>query len=324
MNDSISKDRSPRSPNSTLEDAIGLVRKLYDQIRSASVTQEVAVKPLGYGGPNGAALTTLATLIQYGLLARTGKTLAVTQLALQILHPTSPTQQANAIREAALKPKVMHELFEKFLECAPAVIEGHLIQNGFTPERAKRVAAIHVANKSFAKLLEGASVPHEPERTQSDQPEQLRTEGQLAHPAQPTAPANPTSLQREMPENHKMLAQYTIPLGSNQATLVFTGHQLTPDDFDALIDFVGFSKRQFERASKNAARVSPPIASSSWGTALKFPANAVWKNKDNDMPVTITGIAGERDGVVFYQSSTGTGIPASELEFEPSKNVEDY
>lgn len=49
---------------------------------------------------------------------------------------------------------------------------------------------------------------------------------------------------------HKMLAQYTIPLGSNQATLVFTGEQLTPDDFDALVDFVQFSKRQFERALK--------------------------------------------------------------------------
>ncbi|MDB6151379.1 MAG: hypothetical protein JWQ44_2827 [Chthoniobacter sp.] len=47
-----------------------------------------------------------------------------------------------------------------------------------------------------------------------------------------------------------------------------------------------------------------------------FPKQAAWKNRDNDMPVTITGIAGARDGVTYYQSSTGTGIPETEIEFQ--------
>src|SRR4051812_46074630 len=38
-----------------------------------------------------------------------------------------------------------------------------------------------------------------------------------------------------------------------------------------------------------------------------------WKNRDTDMPMTI--VMGERDGVVYFQSAMGTGIPAHELDF---------
>jgi hypothetical protein len=48
----------------------------------------------------------------------------------------------------------------------------------------------------------------------------------------------------------KKLAEYSIPLGANQATLIFCGEKLSADDFDALVDFVEFSKRQFVRAQK--------------------------------------------------------------------------
>jgi hypothetical protein len=139
MADDISKDRSPRSPGGTLEESINMTRKLFEQIRTATVIPEIAVKILGYGGINGAAMGALATLGQYGLVDRTKGNVAITSLAVKILHPKSGEQQEASIREAALTPKVMQELYRDFFDCSPAVIQGHLIQNNFTPERARKL-----------------------------------------------------------------------------------------------------------------------------------------------------------------------------------------
>lgn len=47
-----------------------------------------------------------------------------------------------------------------------------------------------------------------------------------------------------------------------------------------------------------------------------FPKKAIWRNQDFDMPVTIVAIYGEHNGIIWYRSATGTGIPGHELEFE--------
>jgi hypothetical protein len=91
-----------------------------------------------------------------------------------------------------------------------------------------------------------------------------------------------------------------IPLGANQATLKFSGENLTTDDFDALVEFVEFAKKQFTRKSKSRS---------------EYPKAAIWKNGSSDKPVTIVGVMGEKDGKTFYQSADGTGIPANELSF---------
>jgi hypothetical protein len=43
--------------------------------------------------------------------------------------------------------------------------------------------------------------------------------------------------------------------------------------------------------------------------AKKFPVDAIWRNKDYDKPVTLTGMAGEKDGEIFYQLADGPGHP---------------
>ena len=51
---------------------------------------------------------------------------------------------------------------------------------------------------------------------------------------------------------NNVLAQYSIPLGANSAQLTFTGRELVPDDFDALLEYVTLFKKQFERSKKIA------------------------------------------------------------------------
>jgi hypothetical protein len=50
------------------------------------------------------------------------------------------------------------------------------------------------------------------------------------------------------------------------------------------------------------------------------PAQAIWRNKDHDQPVTVIGEMGERDGRRFYSvKETTTGIPEDELVFEDTQ-----
>ncbi len=53
---------------------------------------------------------------------------------------------------------------------------------------------------------------------------------------------------------------------------------------------------------------------------LEAPRLAIWKSKDHDQPVTVTGEMGEKDGRRFYAvKETSTGIPEDELEFQDAK-----
>ena len=47
-----------------------------------------------------------------------------------------------------------------------------------------------------------------------------------------------------------MLATFKIPIGLAEAEIVFTGEALVPDDFDALAEYVGLFKKQYERKLK--------------------------------------------------------------------------
>src|ERR1700737_4834663 len=110
MEDEIKITRSPRSPSTPLSDAIEQIRKLHSQIGRAKVKPESAVIALGYKGLNGAALSTLGTLSQYGLIERSGGEVSVTPLAVKLLHPTGEDQHREALRNAALNPPIFGEI----------------------------------------------------------------------------------------------------------------------------------------------------------------------------------------------------------------------
>ena len=235
MEDEIKADRSPRSPNTSLSDAIEQVRKLHAQIGKAKVSPGSAAVALGYkGANNGAALTTFATLSQYGLIERSKGEIAITPLAVRIMHPTGEDQRRASLREAALNPPVLAEIHKNFSQLAPEVLTSHLVQGGFTPDRAKRTAEISIANKGFAHLGENDILT----------PSDAKKEGKVQTET-PDVNTQQEKIAQSRPAN--MLAQYAIPLGGNEATLTFTGQSLSTADFDALIEYVELFKKQFDR-----------------------------------------------------------------------------
>lgn len=262
MSTELPQDRSPRYPRSTLAASIEDVRKLYKAVGKGKIDPLIASRALGFGGLNGAAQATLGTLAQYSLVERAAGQVGITPLALRILHPMSDAQRDEAIREAALSPKIFQELFEKFPEANNIVIESYLAQNAFTSDGAKKAAKIFASNRETYNVsapvladnkLEGSD---ETDRLTSPSP---KSSPDAKHSVSPSVPnTSPSSFFSLSPaDNSKMLAQYSIPLGANQATLVFTGHSLSVEDFDALLDFVEFARKQFARKEK-ARNVAPP------------------------------------------------------------------
>ena len=265
MSDDITQDRSPRAPGLALEAAIDQTRKLHRQIGRASVRPEVAAKALGFSGLTGSSLATLATLTQYGLVERPKGMLVLSSLAIKLLHPTSPQQFEEALRQAALTPKTFQEIFRDFNECSTDVLESHLVQNDFSPERARRVAKVYTANKAFAKLGDGGNIPV------SGSDDLFSGVAEDPHSSTDTPSTAPVTATRPAPPPSSLdlafdlrggtaptLPRYTVPLSTGEVTLAFSSEALTREDFDKLKRYLDLFKEDFpSKSDREQGRVPP-------------------------------------------------------------------
>lgn len=271
---SAPQDRSPKYPRLSLENAVARARSIYEQAGKASIAADTVAKVLGYtNAMNGKAQAIFSTLGQYGLLLRERKEgkFSVSPLTIKILHPVNEEQRLEALRTAALSPSIFSEIYAEFSACSEAVLSSHLVQKGFTPEGASTAAAVYKANAIMAKLdsssVEGVEHNDDLEYGESNEPPVIKpVERTLAEQA-PNKNISPTAIPLSLADTEKLLAQYSIPLGANSAKLIFTGEELLPDDFDALIEYVELFKKQFERkltrnvsltAPADLSQVSPP------------------------------------------------------------------
>lgn len=261
MTDDIKKDRSPNYPKVTLEDAIDLAKRLHAKAGKAQIKPEVAVGALGYRGLNGAALGTLAALSQYGLIIRErGEGVAISPLAVKLIHPLNPVQEAESRLEAALNPKVFNDIFTGgHHDCSEDVLSNHLIQNAFTPDGAKRAANVYKANVEFANLNPSSIIKAPTEDT--DIPG--RQIHEMIHRPTPSAAIPTPQLGGVGAAISDLILQpkrkeYRTDLGSLTAFITIIGDtEPTPDDFAALMDFAEFQKTQAERKlgiKKDAAK----------------------------------------------------------------------
>src|SRR3546814_13591947 len=102
----MARVHSPGYPNMSLPKAIGAVRKIFSADRRNPIDRVVAAKHIGYSGQSGASDKALASLAHYGLTEKTGKgEIKVSQLAVDIIHPESPSQEAASLMRAGLDRK---------------------------------------------------------------------------------------------------------------------------------------------------------------------------------------------------------------------------
>lgn len=144
------RSRSPNYPALSLPDAIEKVTVLYKNLHTHSAPREVVAKGMGYQSLSGASATAISALAKYGLIERSGEELKVSERALRIIHPNTPTERSEAINEAARDPALFSELFERFDGRMPNedLLRNYLARKSFVP------AAISMIVLGFRETLE--------------------------------------------------------------------------------------------------------------------------------------------------------------------------
>ena len=244
----MANDRSPKSPRNSLKTSVDAVAKLFVAAKRAPLPRDAAARAMGYAGLTGVSATILGSLGGYGLIQKRGADIGVSDLAISILHPTGPDQRKSALRRAALMPPLFSGLAEHFLEVDSSVLTSKLIQMGFSPDAAKTTAKVFLSNAAFAELSH--SVDSELEENEDLDGSLIESGTDSPQPISGLIPRPSSSIQQAAAPRNNVLATYKIPLGANEAELVFTGQSLDSEDFEALIDFVELIKKQFERKTK--------------------------------------------------------------------------
>lgn len=247
------KLRSPAYIVIGLREAIEKIRVIWEHEKRNEVAVDVVAGHWKVAPKSSATLMTISTLKKFELITDRGngdqRYIKLTDLAYNILRADANTPAWLAsVQKAALSPKIIAELWESDKEnprSTPSLKKYLEFEKHFNPVVIDSFIQSYRDTISFAKLGIGDKVVTEESASEIKEfsmehaPEELK-----AFHAEVTA-AN------EKNKGNKVLAQYSIPLGSNEATLVFKGDKLSADDFDALGEFVEFAKKQFERKSKS-------------------------------------------------------------------------
>ena len=244
-----------RFPSIALSDALRFGDQLYKNAGRTPVEMEVGVKALGYTSLNGAARNTMSALSSYGIISKVGGGYRISDAFLKVARPVSEQDKNATMRSMALHPPLFHSIYSEHRECNEQVLVSLLVHKGLAEDSAKKAARIYRSNAVIAKLDEAPQVPSSGSTTEaSGNPELPFPESnQQSQPVDKSPSRVPVAILQQ-----NVLAQYSIPLGGNEATLVFTGKTLVPDDFDALAEYVLLFKKQFERRQKSTPPTPDP------------------------------------------------------------------
>lgn len=132
----MARIRSPNYPAISLAEAINRIAQVHQKERQHPAVKEVILKGMGYGGVHGTSLGALSAALKYGLLEQEGKgdDYRVSDRAVAILHPHTPDEKAQAIRDAARAPALFSELLEHFKGDLPSDdnLRAYLVRRGFS------------------------------------------------------------------------------------------------------------------------------------------------------------------------------------------------
>lgn len=108
------RSRSPRFPSYPIKDAIVYAERIYAGVHRSAIDAQTAFRLMGFAGKSGASATALGSIRQFGLIEGVGDNTRISDLALRILEPGTPTERRDAILEAARKPEVFRSIIDRF------------------------------------------------------------------------------------------------------------------------------------------------------------------------------------------------------------------
>jgi len=305
------KLRSPAYTSIGLREAVEKARAIWEHEKRNEVAVDVVAGHWGVAPKSSGTLMAISALKKFGLITDRGsgdqRYVKLTDLAYNILkaEPSSPTW-VTFVQKAALSPKMIAELWETDKEnpkSTPSLKKYLEFEKHFNPVVIDEFIQSYRETISFAKLGIGDKVLTSESDDGVVELESSNQEEDLLPPAVGKVAAITKQTGK------KMLAQYSIPIGANEAMITFTGAELTAGDFDALADYVGIFKREFERKQKSeSSNPTPPKPA-----FPEPPFVAQWKGQNFEKMVKICGHPWFEKGEWIYQADGGDLVPAKEL-----------
>lgn len=244
--------RSPNYPNISLPAAIKQIEKSFAANRRNQMDRNSAAISIGYSGQSGAADKTIATLTQYGLLEKAGKgEVRISQLAVEILHPTNDQVRRQAINSAAFRPQVFADLRERFPDghVSEATLLSYLVREDYQNRAIRPITKSYLETCAFLRQENAYESYGISAESQSESSPNDEDEGEMDTQESPL-PKPATVVSRRIPADqigeHERVVFVEEGAPGQTLKLLASGDL---DDYllEALEDFV---KRQRKRLTK--------------------------------------------------------------------------
>jgi len=189
----MAKFRSPNYPAVSLKEAVDRTRRLFGEARQSSVSEEAAVKAIGYTGLTGPSRGMLSALKKYGLVEDApGGGVRISKLAMGILHATSDGERVENTRKAALLPPLFRRFHTEFSGVTDPILRSHLVREGFSDDGATKAIRAFRQTAEFANLSQSEAILDDTEDDDSEETEpEVSTKPLIANPKRDPAPPPP-------------------------------------------------------------------------------------------------------------------------------------
>ncbi len=171
MEDKKKIERSTSYPSMNVEEALTRLVRLKDSMGlNGDYKRETVAKGIGYNTITGTSARSVAALVHYGLLIRSGDTYSISANGKRFLMPVNDTDKSSAIYEAALSPKLFEQLLSEFGgQVLPKLIANILTSKyGVQEKVASTVVKIFESSMSYAGLLSSSGLLVSKEKTTNE------------------------------------------------------------------------------------------------------------------------------------------------------------
>lgn len=253
------KVRSPGFPAINLEAALQRAETFYDMEKRNSASFAIAASHWNFKEKSSGALQVVAALKSFGLLkdVEGGNTRRVqlTEFGLRIIldRRENSTERSDAIKKAALMPKMHAALWRKYGTSwgSDENLRHELIFDWkFNENTATDFIREYRETISFAKLTESDRLSESAENAENDE---SATENKTMEHSETTAQNNPVTPKPGSPGTPVRLRSYSWALsGELTAKLDLMGEPQSDEDLEALRDYVEITIKALGRSMRKA------------------------------------------------------------------------
>ncbi|VTR97320.1 Uncharacterized protein OS=Bacillus methylotrophicus GN=NG74_03796 PE=4 SV=1 [Tuwongella immobilis] len=235
--DSDRKERGRRSPSFALQEAVGFLAQVRQNLGEGTFSREAIAEALGHRGVTGAVTTKIGTLTHFGLLEREGSVYKVSAIGKRILHPLSDSDRMESLALAARSPVLYDELLKAFAgKSLPSMFANALIHNfGILSDNAAEVAKLFRSSMETCGLLRNGilytSLAEMPTSADLHEPK-----AEKVRPAATEAPTSPA----EVSISSIQYQEYAIPLSKTRTAMLRIPSPARPQDLERISKWLTF------------------------------------------------------------------------------------